>query len=70
MKSFSGKEFCKLIEKKGWSLLRIHGSHHIYGKEGSIVRLTIPVHGNKPLKKGLLSHLIKMAGLSEKDFEK
>lgn len=44
------------------------GSHHIYGKQGSIVRLSVPIHGNKPLKVGLLRHLIKMAELSEADF--
>ncbi len=67
MKSVSGKELASLVEQHGWNLLRIHGSHHIYGKRGSIVRLSIPVHGNKPIKLGLLKHLLKMAGLSESD---
>nr|WP_249815956.1 type II toxin-antitoxin system HicA family toxin [Bradyrhizobium sp. 138] len=49
-------------------MLRVSGSHHIYGKQGSIVRLSVPIHGNKPLKVGLLRHLIKMAELSEADF--
>ncbi len=39
MKSLSGREFARLIERHGWKLLRIHGSHHIYGKTGSVVRL-------------------------------
>jgi predicted RNA binding protein YcfA (HicA-like mRNA interferase family) len=65
MKSVTGKDLCRILERHGWSLRRIHGSHHVYGKEGSIVRLTVPVHGNKPLKIGLLKHLLKMAGLSE-----
>lgn len=42
MKSVSGKELAKLVERHGWELLRIHGSHHIYGKKGSTVRLSIP----------------------------
>ena len=67
MKSFSGEEFTKIIERKGWQLLRVQGSHHIYGKEGSIIRLSIPIHGNKALKKGLLNHLIKSADLKEED---
>jgi predicted RNA binding protein YcfA (HicA-like mRNA interferase family) len=67
MKSFSGKELAGIVEKNGWRLLRVHGSHHIYGKSGSIVRLSIPIHGNSPLKKGLLNHLLKMAGLDTKD---
>lgn len=34
MKAISGKDFAKLIEKHGWKLLHIQGSHHIYGKAG------------------------------------
>ena len=54
MKVMSGREFARLVERRGWQLLRIAGSHHIYGKPGSIVRLSIPIHGNRPLKTGLL----------------
>ena len=67
MRSVSGKEFAKILERHGWSLLRVQGSHHIYGKPGSEVRLSVPVHGNQALKIGLLRHLMKMAGLSEGD---
>ena len=65
MKSVSGKAFAALLERRGWKLLRVHGSHHIYGKEGSVVRLSVPIHGNQPLKVGLLKHLLKLAQLSE-----
>lgn len=67
MKSVSGKEFTTLLEHHNWTLLRIQGSHHIYGKPGSDVRLSVPVHGNKTLKIGLLKYMMKMAGLSESD---
>ena len=67
MKSVSGKELCKVFERNGWSLLRVHGSHHIYGMEGSVIRLSVPVHGNKPLKTGLVRHLLRTAVLSEED---
>ncbi|MBD2577893.1 type II toxin-antitoxin system HicA family toxin [Oscillatoria sp. FACHB-1406] len=30
MKSISGKQLCKIVERKGWILQRITGSHHIY----------------------------------------
>ncbi len=65
MKALSGKDLARLVESHGWQLLRIHGSHHIYGKSGSTVRLSIPIHGNTALKTGLLKHLLKMAGLEE-----
>ena len=48
-------------------MLRVNGSHHIYGKSGSIVRLSVPIHGNKPLKTGLLRHLAKLAELTDED---
>jgi predicted RNA binding protein YcfA (HicA-like mRNA interferase family) len=67
MKSVSGKEFAKLLERHGWTLLRVQGSHHIYGKSGRDVRLSVPIHGNQTLKTGLLRHLMKMAGISESD---
>ncbi len=67
MKSVSGRRLARALEKKGWSLLRIQGSHHIYGKAGSNVRLSVPIHGNKPLKVGLLRHFLKAASLSEED---
>jgi predicted RNA binding protein YcfA (HicA-like mRNA interferase family) len=61
----SGREFARFVERRGWRLLRINGSHHIYGKPGSIVRLSIPIHGNRPLKIGLLRHLAKLAEIPE-----
>lgn len=69
MKQFSGSELASLVERHGWRLLRVHGSHHIYGKPGTPVRLSIPVHGNRPLKSGLLAHVAKQAELAEKDLE-
>jgi predicted RNA binding protein YcfA (HicA-like mRNA interferase family) len=67
MKSISGKEFAKVLERHGWSLLRINGSHHIYGKPGSPVRISIPIHRNQNLKNGMVRHFLKIAGLTEAD---
>ncbi len=67
MKSLSGKEFARVLERHGWSLLRVQGSHHIYGKAGINIRLSVPIHGNKPMKAGLLKHMMKLGGISEDD---
>ncbi len=61
----SGKELAKLLKRNDWILLRVQGSHHIYGKAGSSIRISVPIHGNKSLKFGLLRHLLKQAGLLE-----
>jgi predicted RNA binding protein YcfA (HicA-like mRNA interferase family) len=46
MKSISGKNFAKVLESHEWQLLRINGSHHIYGKSDNPARISVPVHGN------------------------
>jgi predicted RNA binding protein YcfA (HicA-like mRNA interferase family) len=65
MKSLSGRDFARLVERRGWRLLRVAGSHHIYSKTGSVVRLSVPIHGNRPLKIGLLRHLAKLAEVED-----
>ena len=67
MKSVSGRELARVLERRGWTLMRVRGSHHFYGKPDSNVRLSIPIHANASLKIGLLNHLLKSAGLSEDD---
>jgi predicted RNA binding protein YcfA (HicA-like mRNA interferase family) len=65
MKVVSGREFARIVERRGWRLLRVAGSHHIYGKTDSVVRLSIPIHGYRPLKTGLLRHLAKLAEVED-----
>jgi predicted RNA binding protein YcfA (HicA-like mRNA interferase family) len=67
MKSISGKKLCKLVEKYGWELARIKGSHHIYSKENISTIFIIPVHGNRDLPIGTLKGILKDAGLTEDD---
>jgi predicted RNA binding protein YcfA (HicA-like mRNA interferase family) len=63
----SGREFARLLEQNGWRLLRVNGSHHIYGKPEVDARLSVPIHGSQLLKRGLLLHLAKLAGLASVD---
>lgn len=67
MKQVSGKAFCRVVERAGWQRIRITGSHHIYGKPNEQTKLSIPVHGNRPLKTGLLRRLMKLGGINEND---
>jgi predicted RNA binding protein YcfA (HicA-like mRNA interferase family) len=67
LKQISGKDFCRLLTGQGWSLARVKGSHHIFFKEGVRDRIVVPVHGNRPLKIGLLKSQMKVAGMQESD---
>ena len=57
----TGKELIKLFKKEGWELDRINGSHYIIIKGKKT--LSIPVHSNKDIPKGLLEKLLKEGGL-------
>ena len=67
MKSVSGKTLSKIVQKKGWILKKITGSHHIFYKSGKEKILSIPVHKNKDLKIGTLKALMKIAEICEED---
>ena len=51
------------------ALFRVSGSHHIYGRDGRIVRLSVPIHGNRSLKIGLLRHSAKLAEIPDSDMD-
>jgi predicted RNA binding protein YcfA (HicA-like mRNA interferase family) len=57
MKAVSGRELARVLERKGWQLLRVRGSHFLYGR--GTERIVIPVHGNETLKTGMQRDLMK-----------
>jgi predicted RNA binding protein YcfA (HicA-like mRNA interferase family) len=54
----SGKNMLKLLEKLGFVVVRVNGSHHrMKHSDGRVT--TIPVHKNDDLPKGLLRKIIR-----------
>jgi predicted RNA binding protein YcfA (HicA-like mRNA interferase family) len=62
---WTGKELVRLMEKNGWVVDRINGSHHIMEKAG-FREVSIPVHGNRDIQDHFAKKLLKQAGLREK----
>jgi predicted RNA binding protein YcfA (HicA-like mRNA interferase family) len=56
VKQVSGKALARAVQRKGWSLARISGSHHIFVLAGRRERIVIPIHGNRSLKIGLYEY--------------
>nr|DAV62559.1 MAG TPA: hypothetical protein [Caudoviricetes sp.] len=54
------KDLLKLLQKNGWKIERIHGSHHILIK-GDKTEI-VPVHG-RDVPIGLLNAILKRTGL-------
>ncbi len=58
----TGKQLKKLMEEHGWHMDRISGSHHIMIRE-NCRSIPIPIHGSTDLPKGLVSAILKQAGI-------
>ena len=56
------------LEKAGWEKLGRHGKHFKLRKAGNPNILSVPKHGGKPVKAGLLRALLKKAGITEEEF--
>ncbi len=56
------KDLIKIIEKDGWYLVNIKGSHHQFKHPTKKGRVTIP-HPKKDLKQGTVKSILKQAGL-------
>lgn len=65
----SGKDMIKLLERLGFTVVRVNGSHHrMKHADGRVT--TIPVHKNDDLPKGLLRKIIREdLQMSMEDFE-
>ncbi len=60
----TGKEVIARLKAAGWSLDRVHGSHHILTKDGRAV--PVPVHGSRDIGSGLLAALQRQTGVKFK----
>ena len=59
-----GKDVTLKLKAAGWSLDRIHGSHHVFTKDGKAV--PVPVHGNRDIGAGLLAAIQRQSGVKLK----
>jgi predicted RNA binding protein YcfA (HicA-like mRNA interferase family) len=67
MKVVSGKRMCRILESRGWILVRISGAHHIYRHPSTNRRTIVPVHGNADLKPKTQRSIMRDAGLTDDD---
>jgi len=63
------KEFVRALEKHGWELARVRGSHDIMRHPGERRTVPVPVH-NRDLKTGTLHGLMRRVGLSSEELRR
>lgn len=66
----TGKQAIRVFEMVGFSVVRVHGSHHLMKKDAIPHLLSVPVHGNSNLKPGTLRGTIRAAGMTVEEFVK
>ena len=57
------RELIRALERKGWRVHRISGSHHVLVHAELRRAITVPVH-NRELKMGTLISILRVAGIS------
>jgi predicted RNA binding protein YcfA (HicA-like mRNA interferase family) len=67
LRRVTGPEMCHFLEREGFQLLRVRGSHHFYSR--AELRTSVPVHGNRPLKIGTLRSILRDIQMSPAEFE-
>jgi predicted RNA binding protein YcfA (HicA-like mRNA interferase family) len=65
----TGKQLIKILEGQGWYVRRIRGSHHILRHPTIPDALPVPVHGNRPIKRGTLGNVLRTARISREEFQ-
>jgi predicted RNA binding protein YcfA (HicA-like mRNA interferase family) len=62
----SGAKVVKALERAGFAVARVSGSHHVLRHpDGRVV--VVPVHPGQDIAKGTLRSLLKLAGMTPDD---
>ena len=64
----TAREIIRVLEKRGFSLSRSSGSHHIY-KNSAGKRVTIPVHAGKILHPKVLTSILRDMGMTTEELK-
>ena len=66
--SLTPQKIAKILERKGFVLDRVKGSHKIYRNEKTNRKVVIPFH-KKDLPIGTLLEILRQAGITRKEIE-
>ena len=64
----TGTQVARALERAGFVLVRVTGSHHHFHKGGVPGLVTVPVHAGEIIPPGTLSSILRQAGLTVEEF--
>ncbi len=63
----SGREVLRALERGGYQLSHIRGSHHYLRRPDGRGLVVVPVHGNRTLPVGTVRSILRQAGLTAEE---
>lgn len=63
----SGRDMARALQRGGFALSHVRGSHHYFRKPGAEGLVTVPVHGNRTLPIGTIRSILRQAGLNPQE---
>jgi predicted RNA binding protein YcfA (HicA-like mRNA interferase family) len=65
--SVTPRKAIRALERCGWKLDRVKGSHHVFRHPDHPHRVVVPMHA-RDLAKGTLNQIVDSSGVSRDDF--
>ncbi len=63
----SGKAVLSALQRGGFALSHVRGSHSYLRKSGATALVVVPVHGHRDLPAGTLKAILRQAGLTAEE---
>lgn len=67
--SLSPLKIIAILEKNGFVLRRVTGSHYIFAHPETKRRVTVPYHSNQEVARGTLIQILEDAGISREELQ-
>jgi predicted RNA binding protein YcfA (HicA-like mRNA interferase family) len=61
------RQAARALDRAGWRLDRVKGSHHVFRHPNRPGRVVVPMHG-RDLAKGTLNQIVNGSGLTRDEF--
>lgn len=65
----TARQAIRALERCGWELDRVKGSHHVFRHAEHRHRVVVPMHG-RDLAKGTLNQIVEASGVGRDEFLK
>jgi predicted RNA binding protein YcfA (HicA-like mRNA interferase family) len=69
LSGLSGRQIVQALERGGFELIRVRGSHHMLRRPGfPKTKVIVPVHGSQTTPPGTVRSIIEQSGLTVEEF--